>query len=62
MLIYPNIFLNHLKFKHLNQKTTSYPITVNNDTTQIVINNKETPTILVENGIKIVSIYQCDRQ
>ena len=43
-------------------KTTSYPITVNNDTTQIVINNKETQLFLVENGIKIVSIYQCDRQ
>ena len=43
-------------------KTTSYPITVNNDTTQIVINNKETQLFLVENGIKIISIYQCDRQ
>ena len=43
-------------------KTTSYPITVSNDTTQIVINNKETQLFLVENGIKIISIYQCDRQ
>tara|TARA_B100000676_G_scaffold78987_1_gene78781 strand:+ start:4307 stop:4915 length:609 start_codon:yes stop_codon:yes gene_type:complete len=43
-------------------KTTSYPIIVSNDTTQIVINNKETQLFLVENGIKIVSIYQCDRQ
>ena len=43
-------------------KTTSYPITVNNDTTQIVINNKETQLFLVQNGIKIISIYQCDRQ
>jgi len=43
-------------------KTTSYPITVNNDTTHIVINNKETQLFLVENGIKIISIYQCDRQ
>tara|TARA_B100000575_G_scaffold96766_1_gene77184 strand:+ start:947 stop:1555 length:609 start_codon:yes stop_codon:yes gene_type:complete len=43
-------------------KTTSYPITVSNDTTQIVINNKETKLFLVENGIKIISIYQCESQ
>tara|TARA_B100000212_G_scaffold161061_1_gene121063 strand:- start:568 stop:1137 length:570 start_codon:yes stop_codon:yes gene_type:complete len=43
-------------------KTTSYPITMSNDTTQIVINNKETKLFLVENGIKIISIYQCESQ
>ncbi|OUX37703.1 MAG: hypothetical protein CBE33_02825 [Candidatus Pelagibacter sp. TMED273] len=43
-------------------KTTSYPITMSNDTTQIVINNKETQLYLVENGIKIISIYQCEKQ
>ena len=44
-------------------KTTSYPISVNKDSTEvIVLNNKETRLYLVENGIKIISIYQCDRQ
>ena len=43
-------------------KTTSYPITMSNDTTQIVINNKETKLFLIENGIKIISIYQCESQ
>ena len=43
-------------------KTTSYPITMSNDTTEIVINNKETKLFLVENGIKIISIYQCESQ
>lgn len=44
-------------------KTTSYPISVNKDSTEvIVLNNKETKLYLVENGIKIISIYQCDRQ
>ena len=44
-------------------KTTSYPISINKDSTEvIVLNNKETRLYLVENGIKIISIYQCDRQ
>lgn len=44
-------------------KTTSYPISVNKDSTEvIVLNNKETKLYLVENGIKIISIYQCDRK
>lgn len=44
-------------------KTTSYPISVNKDSTEVIIlNNKETKLYLVENGIKIISIYQCDRQ
>ena len=44
-------------------KTTSYPISISKDSTEvIVLNNKETKLYLVENGIKIISIYQCIRQ
>jgi len=44
-------------------KTTSYPITISNDSTEmIILNNKETKLYLVENGIKIISIYQCIRE
>jgi len=41
-------------------KTTSYPISISNDSTQvIVLNNQESKLYLVDNGIKIISIYQC---
>ena len=44
-------------------KTTSYPVPMSDDSTQvIVINNKETKLSLVENGIKIISIYQCIKE
>ena len=41
-------------------KTTSYPISISNDSTQVIIlNNQESKLYLVDNGIKIISIYQC---
>tara|TARA_Y100001970_G_scaffold102332_1_gene128534 strand:+ start:81 stop:698 length:618 start_codon:yes stop_codon:yes gene_type:complete len=44
-------------------KTTTYPVPMSSDSTQtIILNNKESKLYLVENGIKIISIYQCIRQ
>ena len=56
-------FAEPFKIQAPQPKTTSYPISVNKDSTEVIIlNNKETRLYLVENGIKIISIYQCDRQ
>ena len=44
-------------------KTTSYPINISNDSTQVIIlNNQESKLYLVDNGIKIISIYQCTQK
>ena len=44
-------------------KTTTYPVPMSSDSTQtIILNNKESKLYLVENGIKIISIYQCTRK
>ena len=58
-----NYFAEPFKIQAPQPKTTSYPISTNNDSTQvIVLNNKESKLYLVENGIKIISIYQCIKE
>lgn len=56
-------FSEPFKIQAPQPKTTSYPLSLSSDSTQvIVLNNKETKLYLVENGIKIISIYQCDKE
>jgi len=57
-----NYFSEPFKIQAPQPKTTSYEIPVYNDSTKtkkITINNKESKLYLVEEGIKIISVYEC---
>ena len=56
-------FAEPFKIQAPQPKTTTYPVPMSPDSTKvIVLNNTETKLFLVENGIKIVSIYHCIKE
>tara|TARA_B110000014_G_C20098906_1_gene576446 strand:- start:1217 stop:1834 length:618 start_codon:yes stop_codon:yes gene_type:complete len=56
-------FSEPFKIQAPQPKTTTYPVPMSQDSSNvIVLNNKETKLFLVQNGIKIVSIYQCTKE
>ena len=56
-------FSEPFKIQAPQPKTTTYPVPMAIDSTEVIIlNNTETKLFLVPNGIKIVSIYHCIKE